>query len=178
MKRFTYFSEKGKSEGKRIARFNAMGVLNMGILVIDDSDLGRDIIEAVLVDAGYQDVTTVESAAAAFSFLSLNAPEGAQTSVDLILLDIVMPDMDGITACQRIRSDARYADTPIVMTSAVDSLDSVDRALTFGATDYLTKPLKAVDLLACVRSKLKLKADLERRNVRERQMMQHAPFRF
>jgi sigma-B regulation protein RsbU (phosphoserine phosphatase) len=155
------------------------GVPVMSILVVDDSEFGREIIEAVLIDAGYQDVTTVNSAAAAFSFLALDAAHATEPpAVDLMLLDIVMPDMNGIQACARIRSDSRYADIPIVMTSSLDNLESVDDALKCGATDYLTKPLKAVDLVACVRSKLKLKADIDKRNAREREMMQHVPIRF
>jgi PleD family two-component response regulator len=96
----------------------------------------------------------------------------------VILLDIVMPDMDGIQACARIRRDPRYAEIPIVMATAIDDLESVDNAFQCGATDYLTKPLKAVDLLACVRSNLKLKAERDMRNARERELAQHLPFSF
>jgi phosphoserine phosphatase RsbU/P len=151
----------------------------MTILVVDDSEDVRDIVEAVLAKAGYQDVVAVDSAAAAIAYLARESETSAKPSpVDLVLLDVLMPDMDGIETCARIRSNPRYADVPIVMASSCDDIGSVDDAFKWGATDYLTKPLKAVDLLACVRSKLKLKADLDRRTAREHELQQHVPFRF
>jgi phosphoserine phosphatase RsbU/P len=150
----------------------------MSILVVDDSEDGREIFGAVLAQGGYRDVTALDSAAAAFSYLALDTPSAAAADVKLIFLDVAMPDIDGFQACARIRSDSRYVDAPIVMTTALDDIQSVDQAFKCGATDYLTKPLKAVDLLACTRAKLKLRDDIERRNARERNLMQHEPFRF
>jgi phosphoserine phosphatase RsbU/P len=151
----------------------------MSILVVDDNEEGRDVFEAVLADGGYQDVVVVDSAAAAFSYLGLGAPHGGRPApVNLVLLDVVMPDMDGINACARIRSDPRYADVPIIMTTSLDDLETVDSAFKCGATSYLAKPIKVVDLLACVRSAFGLKAEFERRNLVELELMQHLPFRF
>ena len=151
----------------------------MCILVVDDTEEVREIFELVLAESGYSNVKTADCAAAAFALLGLEAPGGPKPlPLDLIFLDVVMPGMDGIEACARIRRDPRYADVPIVMTTSLDSIDSVDKAFANGATDYLTKPLKVVDLMACVRSNLRLKADIERRNALERELMQHVPFRF
>jgi sigma-B regulation protein RsbU (phosphoserine phosphatase) len=149
----------------------------MSILVVDDSEEVRDIFEAVLAEGGYQGVMTADSAAAAFALLALDAPLKA-VPLDLVFLDVVMPGMDGIEACARIRRDPRYADVPIVMTTSLDTIESVDKAFANGATDYITKPLKVVDLMACVRSNMMLKADIDRRNALERELMQHVPFRF
>ena len=80
-----------------------------------------------------------------------------------MLLDIVMPDIDGIEACARIRSDPRYADVPIIMVTSLGDMDSLANAFVAGATDYITKPVNRVELLARVRSALKLKAELDRR---------------
>jgi phosphoserine phosphatase RsbU/P len=151
----------------------------MSILVVDDNEDVRELFEAVLAEDGYLEVTTVESAAAAFSYLMLDAPSSAiNPPVDLVLLDVVMPGVDGIEACARIRCDPRYSDIPIVMTTSLDDIGSVDRAFKCGATGYLTKPLKAVDLLACVRSTLKIKAEFDRRTAHERELVQHAPLCF
>jgi PleD family two-component response regulator len=95
-----------------------------------------------------------------------------------VLLDAVMPKMDGFEACAIIRSDPRYTDLPIIMTTALQDAESVDNAFRAGATDYLTKPMKSVDLLARVRSTLNLKVDLDRRKKRERELRQHEPFQF
>lgn len=148
----------------------------MTILVIDDTEEVREILGAILEEDGYADVIMLDSASAAFSLLALDDPDAPPASIDLILLDITMPVVDGIEACRRIRSDPRYADVPIVMTTGRADISSVSASLACGATDYLTKPLKAIDLLACVRSKLKLKAELDRRNERERYLEQYVPF--
>ena len=91
--------------------------------------------------------------------------------VDLIVLDVVMPETDGIEACARIRSDARYADVPIIMVTAVNAMDSLSSAFVAGATDYITKPFNRVELLARVRSALKIKAELDRRKARESELV-------
>lgn len=152
----------------------------MSILVVDDSEEGREIFEAVLMDAGYGDIVTADSARAAFSLLALESPSlvPVQGPVELVLLDVVMPDMDGFKACQRIRSDARYTKLPIVMTTSLDDLESVRAAFNSGATDYLTKPLKRVDLVACVLSSLRTKRELEQHDALEGELRQHAPFHF
>ena len=151
----------------------------MSILVVDDNETVRELFEVALEGGGHRDVITVDSAAAAFSFLKLDSPlTTSSPPIDLVLLDIVMPDVDGIQACTRIRRDPRYADVPIVMTTSLDDMQSVDNAFKCGSTDYLTKPLKVVDLLARVRSTLILKAECERRNAREHDLMQFVPFNF
>ena len=150
----------------------------MSILVVDDSEDGREIFSAVLAQGRYRDVVVVESAAAAFSYLALDSPSAVAMDVKLIFMDGAMPDIDGFQACACIRSDPRYFDAPIVMVTALDDIHSVDYAFECGATDYLTKPLKPVDLLACTRAKLNLRADIEQRNARERNLEQHEPFRF
>jgi len=149
----------------------------MAILVVDDSEDVRDIFEAVLMEGGYPDILMADSAAAAFRLLAFEAPHKT-VPVDVIFLDVVMPGIDGIEACARIRRDPRYAEVPIVMSTSVDTMEGVDKAFEHGATDYLTKPLKVVDLMACVRSNMRLKADIDRRNAIERELLRHAPFRF
>ncbi len=133
----------------------------MGILIVDDDDDTRNIMQRLITNGGYRDVITAESAEKAFSLLA----RGSAMQFDLIFLDVNMPNMDGIQSCARIREDARYRTVPIVMTTARADMTTVDRAFKSGATDYLTKPLKAVDFLACVRAKLKLKAELDMRDL-------------
>src|SRR3984893_5580958 len=108
----------------------------MGILVVDDTEEVREIFEVVLAGGGHQNVITVDSAAAAFSLLALATPLAPDPPpVDVILLDIIMPDMDGIQACACIRRDPRYAEVPIVMAKAISDLEGVDKAFQCGATD-------------------------------------------
>jgi PleD family two-component response regulator len=144
----------------------------MHILVVDDSEDGRDIAEAMLLAAGYRNVSTVGSAADAFALLAMDGQATVETSpVDLVLLDIVMPEIDGIEACARIHSDPRYSDIPIIMVTLLADMDSLANAFVAGATDYITKPLNRVELLARVRSALKLKSELDRRQARERELL-------
>jgi PleD family two-component response regulator len=145
----------------------------MRILVVDDAEDSRDIAEAMLLAAGYTEVVTVGSAAEAFAWLAIGGPTtDAPVDVDLLLLDIVMPEIDGIVACARIRNDPRYCDLPIIMVTSLADMDSLANAFVAGATDYITKPLNRVELLARVRSALKLKSELDRRQARERELLQ------
>jgi PleD family two-component response regulator len=145
----------------------------MRILVVDDSEDGRDVAEAMLLGAGYEEVITAGSAAEAFKLLAICGPELQEASpVDLVLLDIVMPGIDGIEACARIRKDPRHADVPIIMVTMLGDMDSLSNAFVAGATDYITKPLNRVELLARVRSALKLKSELDRRLAREKELVE------
>jgi phosphoserine phosphatase RsbU/P len=146
----------------------------MRILVIDDSEDGRDIAEAMLSAAGYEHVSTAGSAEDAYRVLGIGAPTIESATVDLVLLDIMMPEIDGIEACARIRSDQRYSSIPVIMVTAAGDTDSLANAFVAGATDYITKPVNRVELLARVRSALKLKAELDRREARELELMRLA----
>jgi PleD family two-component response regulator len=145
----------------------------MRILITDDSEGSRELAEAMLIAAGYQDVSAVESAADAYRFLGIGGPTTQlPPKVDLILLDIMMPAIDGIEACARIRSDQRYSSVPIIMVTSLADTDSLSNAFVAGATDYITKPVNRMELLARVRSALKLKAGLDRREAREKELLQ------
>ena len=145
----------------------------MNILMIDDSEDARDIAEAMLLTAGYRDVATVDSAAEAYAKLGVGGPAtDPAAAVDLLLLDIVMPEIDGIEACARIRSDPRYSDMPIIMVTLLAERESLANAFVAGATDYITKPVNRIELLARVRSALKLKSELDRRKARERELLE------
>jgi phosphoserine phosphatase RsbU/P len=144
----------------------------MRILIVDDAEDSCDLTEAVLLSAGYADVRIARSARDAFKVMDIaSGSETGEAEVDVVLLDIVMPEVDGIEACARMRSDPRYADTPIIMVTSVDDVDSLANAFVAGASDYITKPVKRVELLARVRAALKLKAELDRRHQRERELM-------
>lgn len=144
----------------------------MRILIVDDSEDSRDITEAALLSAGYKDVVPAGSAWDAFKFLDIGEASGKDAvPVDIILLDILMPEVDGIEACARIRTDTRYADIPIIMVTALADMNSLANAFVAGANDYITKPINRIELLARVRAALKLKAELARRQERERELL-------
>jgi PleD family two-component response regulator len=145
----------------------------MRILVVDDSEDSRDLIEAALMSGGYKEITTAGSGWEAFKLLNVGRGETkAPPAADIVLLDIMMPDIDGIETCACIRNDPRYLDTPIIMVTSLDDMDALSSAFVAGANDYINKPLNRVELIARVRSALKLKGELERRQARERELLQ------
>jgi PleD family two-component response regulator len=144
----------------------------MRILVIDDNEDSRDIIEAALMSGGYRDIATAGSAWEALKLLDVGSKAaGAPPAADVILLDVMMPEMDGIECCARIRSDPRYVDTPILMVTSSEDMENLASAFVAGASDYIHKPVNRIELTARVRSALKLKGELERRQERERELL-------
>lgn len=142
----------------------------MKILIVDDSEDCRELTEAALQSGGFTEIATHGSAQAAFNHLDLGG-RGEKTEVDLILLDIVMPDIDGIEACGRIRRDARYADVPIIMVTSLADTDSLASAFDAGANDYIGKPVSRVELMARVRAAMKVKAELAHLRAREQELL-------
>ncbi|MBI5186479.1 MAG: diguanylate cyclase [Nitrospinae bacterium] len=135
----------------------------MKILIVDDSESSRLLLERLLSNAGYADVEMADSAAAAFQKLGMDGPSTPSTEIDLILLDIVMPEMDGIEACGKIKAVDSLRDVPVIMVTAKKDDGNLQRAFDMGAIDYITKPVNKVELLARVRSVLKLKNEMDRR---------------
>jgi CheY-like chemotaxis protein len=134
----------------------------MSIVVVDDSLDDRRLLEAMLGRRGYPFVLT-SSAQEAFQLLRLNDPDSPHPDIDLILMDIVMPGIDGIQACQRIKAIKRFQDVPIIMVTCKREPEVLEAAFAAGARDYITKPVKRVELLARMNSALRLKHESDAR---------------
>jgi sigma-B regulation protein RsbU (phosphoserine phosphatase) len=143
----------------------------MRVLIVDDQEDSRDLTEGTLLSGGYDDVVTASSGWEALRLLDVGRRTEEPPAVDMVLLDIVMPEMDGVEVCARIRNDVRYADLPIIMVTSLDDMDSLTNAFVAGANDYVTKPVNRMELIARVRAALKLKAELDRRQARERELL-------
>jgi PleD family two-component response regulator len=141
------------------------------ILVVDDDEDSRDLTEGALLSAGYSDIVTAASGWEALKILDVGRPTDAASLFDVALLDIVMPEMDGVEACARIRNDPRYGDLPIIMVTSLADVNSLANAFVAGATDYITKPVNRIELIARVRAALRLKQELDRRLARERELL-------
>ncbi len=129
------------------------------ILVVDDSKVNRFVAETKLQEAGYE-VLVVEDGKAAFDALALDAEEKS-TPFDAVLLDVMMPEIDGMEVLARIREKWTSIQLPVIMTTAKDEREDILAALEAGANDYVTKPLDLAILLARLTTHLELKESHE-----------------
>lgn len=133
----------------------------MTILLVDDNTVNLFVMEKILKNAGYDDCVSLTSANELFHYLQLDAPNSTGNSVDLILLDIMMPEIDGIEACKRIKKVENLKDIQIIFVTALEDKNKLAEALDIGGVDYITKPLNKIELLARIRVALRLKAELD-----------------
>ncbi len=121
------------------------------ILVVDDNRVNRHLLLALLERDGFHAVDVAEDGIDALERLPAFRP-------DLILLDLMMPRMDGFEMCRRLRADPQWQDLPVLVQSSLNQAGDRARAFAAGATDYVTKPLNALELLARVRIHLQKRA--------------------
>lgn len=119
------------------------------ILVADDEPINRSLIQRRLERAGYR-VLTAENGREAVEKTLAALP-------DLVILDVMMPVMDGLEACRRIKDDEATRDIPVIFLSARDETEVKVNGLSLGANDYISKPFKAEELLARVDVAMRLK---------------------
>ncbi|MBH0201836.1 MAG: response regulator [Nitrospira sp.] len=141
----------------------------MAILIVDDSPDQHLLLRSILTKAGHNEIVTVDSARAAFTALNLDDTEASAT-VNLILMDVLMPDIDGVQACRHIKQQKHLRDIPIIMVTAKNDLNNLKEAFLAGAMDYINKPVNGVELLARVSSALTLKSEMDCRKEREAEL--------
>jgi DNA-binding response OmpR family regulator len=127
------------------------------ILIVDDNESNRDMLSRRLQHEGY-DVCIADSGHRALTLLGTQA-------VDLILLDVMMPEMDGCEVLLKLKEDGRWRDLPVIMISALDEIESVVRCIERGAEDYLPKPFDPVLLRA------RIGACLEKKRLRDQEVL-------
>ena len=142
------------------------------VLVVDDSPTVRKIVQLTLQREHMQVVTAADGLSALAAV--------ADVSPDLILLDIMLPRMDGYNICQVIRKNLAYRDLPIIMLSGKDGIFDKMRGRLAGSSDYITKPFDSGDLVQTVKRYLSTPAVRERiaqRAATQRQMQEQLRWR-
>ena len=114
------------------------------VLVVDDDEVSRSLLKALLSTEGY----TVFFAKDGFQALEM----AGRISPDVVLLDIMMPELDGFEVCRRLRANPALQTIPVVMLTALDGRDSRLRGLEVGADEFLTKPVDPIELCTRVRT--------------------------
>lgn len=148
----------------------------MRILAVDDSPISRDLIPMIFSTSGFPPVHVAESGHMALSIL-----RKGDEQFDCLVLDIEMPEMDGIELCARIRRLPRYRDTPIIMLTARDDVETIEDAFAAGANDYIFKRSAAKDLVGRVhvakrmlhRNDCMVLQDMDSAHVRSRRSGRH-----
>ncbi len=119
------------------------------ILVVDDQPQNIELLEAYLVPQGYE-ILSEEDGEAALKTIGENA-------VDLVLLDVMMPNIDGFEVCRRIKGDERLRNIPVVLITALSAKEDRIKGIDAGAEDFISKPIDKGEVLARIRMLLKMK---------------------
>ncbi len=129
------------------------------VLIVDDNPRNLSVLFDALADYGME-MLAATSGAEAFKRLELVTP-------DLILLDVLMPDMDGFEVCQKLKADAKTAAIPIIFMTALSDTENLVKGFSLGAVDYITKPVRHDEALMRIKTHLtlqKLRRNLEEKN--------------
>ncbi|MFD2115614.1 SpoIIE family protein phosphatase [Paenibacillus yanchengensis] len=133
----------------------------MSILIVDDNAANQLIIKTILNKAGYVNLKFASSAQELFDILGVHSAIMKEREAELILMDMMMPVIDGLEACKVLQKDERFKDIPIIFVTAVGDSNKMAEALDAGASDYVMKPINRMELLARIRSALRLKKEID-----------------
>lgn len=132
------------------------------VLIVDDVPKNIQVVANILQPQGYR-LAFAQRGEVALELVNKN-------NFDLILLDIMMPGMDGFEVCEALKSDPRHKDIPVVFLTAKTETDDIVRGFRLGAVDYVTKPFNSEELLARVCTHLELKTSRERLAVANKEL--------
>jgi diguanylate cyclase (GGDEF)-like protein len=144
----------------------------VSILIVDDSDATNRSLRAFLQSRGYPAVRTVTSGAEALRLLGEGTPAASPGDVEVVLLDVGLPDLDGIEVCRRLKAALPLKDIPVLIITGATDEQTLEHAFAAGACDFLHKPIRLPELLARLRSALNLKRELDTCKAHERELVQ------
>jgi len=138
----------------------------MSILIVDDTPNNLLTLQYILNLGGYHDIIALDCATKAYQVLGVDKPTH-KSDIDLILMDMIMPDIDGIEATQFINNQSHLSDIPIIMVTVEDNVNQLQKAFDAGVMDFIRKPIEETEILARVGALLKLKEERDNRKARE-----------
>jgi len=118
-----------------------LSIYEKSILIIDDNATNILLVEAILHEEGFKNTFSANCAIDAYEVLE-------KEKIDAILMDIMMPEIDGLEATEAIKSNKRLAHIPIIMVTATDDDDTLKKSFALGAVDFIRKPINQVELIA------------------------------
>jgi sigma-B regulation protein RsbU (phosphoserine phosphatase) len=142
----------------------------MSVLIVDDSEDERELLAVILKTAGYRSLLYAESAEEALKRLGIGTDSRPSGRIEVVLMDLLMPGMDGLEACRRIRSEERLKHLPVIVVTAKTDAPDLTAAYTSGATDYIRKPVIPAELVARVSMAMTVKEEYDNREEREREL--------
>ncbi len=141
-----------------------MNTLQQTILIVDDTPENIDILKNILHD-------TYKIKAAVNGERALKVAQ-SDPKPDMILLDIMMPDMDGYEVCRRLKADPATAEIPVIFVTAMNSEEDEEKGLALGALDYITKPISPAITKARIKTHLSMQCLFERKHRYEQRMFE------
>lgn len=142
----------------------------MQILIVDDDEDSLALLEQILRQAGYLRILTAMSVREALQILNGLTPDVGP--VDIVLMDVMLPQVTGVDGCRYIKQQEHLRDIPVVMVTARTGEEDLEQAFEAGANDYITKPFRKMELLARLRPVLALKQERDWRKARERELLE------
>ncbi|MCG6168278.1 diguanylate cyclase [Leptospira sp. FAT2] len=140
------------------------------ILILDDAQENCMLMQGILRKSGYKDTQTSQSPDEVIDWLSLKTDDPPKKEFSLILLDILLPGITGLEILKMIREKDELKDIPVIMITALKEANVLQEAFDSGAIDYVVKPFDGTELLARVRSALRLFEEMTRRKEREKEL--------
>jgi CheY-like chemotaxis protein len=142
----------------------------MSILIVDDSEEQRELLAMILKTAGYCSLLFTESAEEALKRLGIGADSPPSERIDVVLMDFLMPGMDGLEACRRIRAEEGLKHLPVIVVTAKTEPPDILDAYTAGATDYIRKPVISMELVARVSMAMTMREEFENQEEHEHEL--------
>jgi diguanylate cyclase (GGDEF)-like protein len=144
----------------------------MSILIIDDDESMQFLLKTLLENEGYTNVYFADSTKSALVQLGIEGEHADPLNPDLVILDIDLPESNGIETCRKIISTEKFQDVPVIIMTGHADKRYLRMSFEAGAVDYITKPFDSIEFVIRIRSALRLKQEVNQRKAREVELLE------